>query len=100
MTTYHSEHPLDLLVCATASKTGDKDGNAGNDEEQNHCALVDGDTHLHDDDDDGDGEEEEYDGDDGDGENGHENGDNDDQKDGNVGDTEKDNHPDTCLYFC
>ena len=46
MTTYHSEHPLDLLVCATASETGDKDGDTGDDEEEDHCALVDRDAHL------------------------------------------------------
>ena len=46
MTTYHSEHPLDLLVCATASETGDQDGNTGDDEKENHCALIDRDADL------------------------------------------------------
>lgn len=46
ITTYHSEHPLNLLVCATASETGDQNGNTGDDEEENHSALVDRDAHL------------------------------------------------------
>ena len=46
MKIYHSEHPLDLLVCATASEAGNKDGDTGNDEEENHCALVNRDANL------------------------------------------------------
>ena len=43
---YHGEHPLDLLIGSTASETGDQDGSTGDNEEENHRALIDRDIHL------------------------------------------------------